>query len=213
MRPGQTVTVRIEDLTWSAKVALSDKASGLDDLRRLLHEVDNALLARLEESRRSDHRLTGGLWDLAFRSGAKSGIEDELRRIGNTLRAIKNPTGYRPSTSKNPTIVGRLWAHANKTAPDGLSKTAKALTKALDVRNVGDDDASLAAVLNRPSNPIDDARMRWSFALIVTLRSACQLVTAAAHDDSYPRFPAVLLRSTSLDLRRFLDTAVAKLRR
>ena len=83
---------------------------------------------------------------------------------------------------------------------------------ALDVADTEEDDASLAAVLNRPSSPIGEARVRWAFALIVTLRSACQLVTAAAHDDSYPRFPTALLRSTSLDLRRFLDAAVAKLR-
>ncbi len=208
----QTATVRIEDLTWSATVALSDRASGLDDLRRILYEVDRALLARLEQSRQSDHRLTGSFWDLALSIGATGGVGEEMERIRNTLNSIRNPTGYRPSTSKNPTVVGRLWAHANRTAPDRLQKTANALTKALDIGQVYDDDASLVAVLNRPSNPIGDARVRWSFALIATLRSACQLVTAAAHDDSYPEFPTVLLRSTSLDIRRFLDAAVAKLR-
>lgn len=211
VRPGKTETVLIEDLTWSATVALSDRASRLDDLRRILYNIDRALLDRLEQSRRSDHNLTASLWDLALSSGTKGGFDEEMRRIRNTLRAIRNPTGYRPSTSKNPTIVGRLWAHANKTAPDSLPKTAKALTTALNMTEVGD-DASLVAVLNRPTNPINEARVRWSFALIMTLRSACQLVTAAAHEDIYPPFPFVLLRSTSLDLRRFLDTAVAKLR-
>ena len=218
VRPGQTATVRIEDLTWSAAVALSDGASGLDDLRRILYEVDKALLVRLRASRQSDRRRTRSLWDLAL-SGRTAGggideesIDEELERIGGTLEAIRNPTGYRPSASKNPTIVGRLWAYANKTAPDGLLKMAKALANALDVGEIRDGE-SLVAVLNRPSNRIDDAAVRWSLGLIVTLRIACQLVTAAAHADDYPRFSAVLLRSTSEDLRRFLDSAAAKLRR
>ena len=54
--------------------------------------------------------------------------------------------------------------------------------------------------------------MFWAFGLIVTVRAACQLVTAAAHADEYPRFGAQLLQSTSRDLRSFLNGAVKKLR-
>ena len=198
-------------------MALSDEASGLDDLRRILYEVDKALLGRLQAVRRRDRRSTQSFWDLALGRTAVGGIDekfidDELERTGLTLETVRNPTGYRPSVSKNPTVVGRLWAHANKTAPDGLMKMAKALAKALEVGDIGDDD-SLVAVLNRPSNRIDDAGVRWSLSLIVTLRIACQLATAAAHADDYPRFSAVLLRSTSQNLRRFLDSAAANLRR
>jgi K+-sensing histidine kinase KdpD len=46
--------------------------------------------------------------------------------------------------------------------------------------------------------------------LILTVRSACQLVTAAAHADD-PQFGAQLLQSTSHDLRSFLDRTIAKL--
>ena len=211
VKPGQTATVRIEDLTWSAAVALSDAASGLDDLRRILYEVDKALLVRLQASRRSDHRRTRSFWDLVLSGHTEGrGIEEEFERIGKTLEAIRNPTGYRPSASKNPTVVGRLWAEANRTAPDGLTKIARALAQALDEADLGDDE-SLVAVLNRPSNRIDDAGVRWSLGLIVTLRIACQLATAAAHADDYPQFSAVLLRSMSENLRRFLDKAAAKL--
>ncbi len=136
VKPGQTATVRIEDLTWSATVALSDEASGLDDLRRILYGVDGALLARLRAVRESDRRRTQSFFDLALERTAGGGIDekfidDELERIAVTLETIQNPTGYRPSASKNPTVVGRLWSHANKTAPDGLLRMAKALAKAL----------------------------------------------------------------------------------
>ena len=210
VKAGQTVTVRIDDLTWSASVVLSDEAAELDDLRRILCDVDRALLNRLQESQRLG-RPTQSLWDqMGLESTAGGDIDEELGKIGKTLKGIKNPTGYRPSVSKNPTVVGRLWAHANRTAPDRLPRAAKALAAALGTVDVPE-DSSLAAVLNRPSRRID-ANVRWCLALIVTLRTACQFATAAAHADDYPRFSAVLLRATSRNLRQFLDRAAAHLR-
>ena len=211
VRQGETATVRVDDLTWSASVVLSDEASELDDLRRILYDVDRALLNRLQESQRIG-RSTQSLWDrMGLESTAGGDIDEELDRIGRKLDETRNPTGYRPSASKNPTVVGRLWAHANGTAPEKLPKAAEALANALGTWNAPE-DLSLAAVLNRPSNRIDDASMRWCLALIVTLRTACQLATAAAHADDYPRFSAVLLRATSRNLRQFLDRAVVHLR-
>ena len=40
--PRQTPTTRIEDLTWSARLSLSDPTLALDDLRRILHDLDDA---------------------------------------------------------------------------------------------------------------------------------------------------------------------------
>lgn len=208
---GQQATVRIEDLTWTASVALSDQATALDDLRRLLHEVDKALLLRLRASRQRDHRKTQALLELVFDDAVKPGaLDEELDRIGRTLNEVRNPTSYRPSVSHDPTVVGRLWAHSSQTAPDKLPKAAKALARALGEGSLGD-RPSLAAVLQRPPPRVLDASDQWCFELIVTLRTACQLATAAAHADDYPSFPAILLRATSNDLCRFLDNAVAKL--
>ena len=209
---GHTAMVRIEDLSWTARVALSDQTAELHDLRRLLHEVDKALLHRLRVARQLDHRKTQSLLDLVFADAVEKGtVDEELVRIGTTLNEVHNPTSYRPSASpRNPTVVGRLWAHANRTAPDRLPRTAKALAEALGEVSLAD-DVSLAAVLQRPSDRIREATAQWCFTLIVTLRTACQLATAAAHADDYPRFPSVLLRTTSDDLRWFLDNAVAKL--
>lgn len=208
--PGQTPEVHIEDLTWSARVLLSDPKLALDDLRRLLHELDETLTRSLLASRAADHRLANSLWD---QIGPKnSGIEDTLREAQGRLDAV-TPTAYRPSTRHGkPTVVGLLWRHANGTPPDAVSRTAKALVEALRIKDteIGR-DASLAAVLNRPSSPLV-GRVQWAFSLIVTVRCACQLVTAAAHADEYPRFGAELLQATSHDLRSFLDDAVARLR-
>lgn len=209
--PGRTPPVRIKDLTWSARVSLSDRTLALDDLRRILHDLDLALTNRLQASLQTDHRLTNSLWDRIRRKSER--IEDELPRMKARLRAVSNATAYRPSVAHGSTVVGLLWAHANSRAPDDVQRTAKALAEGLQIEDADADadDASLAAVLNRPSNRMD-ARVQWAFCVIVTVRSACQLVTAAAHADEYPRFRAQLLQSTSHDLRSFLDNAVAKLR-
>lgn len=208
--PGQTPPVRIEDLTWSARLSLSDPTLALDDLRRILHDLDHALTNRLQVSLETDHRLTNSLWNRIRRKGR---ISDDLPRMKAKLNTVSNATAYRPSVAHSLTVVGLLWGYANSKAPDDLQRTAGALADALQIEDadVERDDASLAAVLNRPANPMD-ARVRWAFALIVTVRGACQLVTAAAHADEYPRFRAQLLQSTSHDLRSFLDDAVARLR-
>lgn len=210
--PGQTPTVLIRDLTWSTRVPLSDPTLALDDLRRILHDVDHALTDRLQGSLETDHRCTNSLWNQICRNGGKIG--DELKRMKTRLHEISNPAAYRPSAVPGkPTMVGLLWAHANSKAPDAVQKTAKALADGLRIEDDGvdRDDVSLVAVLNRPSNRMD-ARVRWAFCLIATVRGACQLVTAAAHADEYPRFGAQLLQATSHDLRSFLDDAVTRLR-
>ena len=211
--PGQTVAAYIDDLTWSVRVRLSDGVVALNDLRRIIYELDRALLARILETRRADHRPAQALWD-RIRRQDESDIELVLQGIDAKLRSITNLDDFRPSTSRSPTMTGRLWFEANRNSPDKLRKVAEALARALraDRLDPGRDDVSLIGVLNRPSAPIEDMGTQWSFHLIVTLRCACQLMTAAAHADEYPLFPDVLLRATSLDLRRFLDDAIRMLK-
>lgn len=212
--PGQTVTARINDLTWSVRVSVSDGVAACDEIQRILHELDLAMVDRLRDSQRADHRRIQALW-AAIRRESDLDVGSTLASIRTSLGEIRNPNDFRPSTMRNPTVVGRIWHLANKTPPDGLRRKAKALADALRASELRLDegvDDSLLVVLNRPAEPIRDEEIRWCFQLIVTLRSACQMVTAAAHADEYPRFPDVLLRATSLDLRRFLDRATRILR-
>lgn len=210
--PGHTTAVSIDDLTWTAAVAVSDRSLTLDDLRRILYDLDRALVARLTDTLRRDRRRAQAFWDLTQgEDGRGARMTEELARMEDILGEIRNPTDYRPSAGKGHTMIGRLWAHTNRTSPDRLGRTANALAHALDLGDAGNQDMSLAAVLGRPTNPIGDRRVRWAFCLTITVRSACQLVTAAAHADEYPRFAVSLLKSTSLDMRRFLDAAVTRL--
>lgn len=206
---GKEVAARIDDLTWSVHVRLSDEAVAVNELQRLLHELDRALVARIQQALKSDHRQVQAFWDRIRREG-ESDLGQVLQEIDQTLGRITNPADFRPSTSRSPSVIGRLWYEANRNSPDALPKVAKALARALrtDQIDLQSDTTTLAATLNRPTNPIENPGTRWSFHMIVTLRNACQLVTAAAHADQYPMFPDVLLRATSRDLRRSLDEAI-----
>ena len=181
-----------------------------NDLQRILYNCDQALMVRIQEALKTDHRQVQALWD-RIRRPDENDLVLVLQGIDKTLNDIRNSTDFRPSASRNATMVGRLWFAANSISPDKLPRVAKALARALraDQLDIGNDVTTLMAVLNRPTQLIGDRGIRWSFHLIVTLRNACQLVTAAAHADQYPMFPDVLLRTTSLDLRRFLDEAIS----
>lgn len=213
LTPGQIVTARIDDLTWSVNVPMSDEVIALDELRRILYELDSLMVVRIREILEKDHRRVQAFSSYILRE-KEDGIGEVLDSIGKSLEEVKNPAGFRPSTQRNSTIIGRLWFKANNSSPDKLPRLSKALASALQVDDldISDRGDSLAGVLNRPTNPIGDGGTRWCFHLLVTLRSACQLATAAAHADDYPLFPDVLLRSVSRDLRQFLDGAIQVLK-
>jgi len=208
--PLQSVTARIEDLTWTARVSLRDSVLAIEEVHRLLYDVEVALVNRVQRSLAADHRLVQALWADIERE-RKVSVAEGLRQARVYLQGVRNPTSFRPST-RGPTIIGRIWYKASSTAPEGLAKTAKALASALALEETeGFEDPPLVGVLNRPMNRIGVKRYSWSFNLVLALRSACQLVTAAAHADEYPPYSVFLLRSTIEDLRRFLDSAAALL--
>ena len=212
---GQEVTARIEDLTWSAGVALSAPEAHIGEIKRLLCELDRILLERVQSVGADDHRLVRGLLDRFQPDPAESvSLEDFLSGAQAALDNVKNPRDYRPS-SRSGTAVGRLWSLSGRTHADGLGKVAPSLAQALQVgaQELEGHEESIMAVLGRPPNPIGDAGNRWAFDIIVTVRAACQLVTAAAHADAYSRYPVRLVGSLSRELQRSLDGFVEVLGR
>lgn len=127
---GQTATARINDLTWSVRVSVSDGAVACDEIQRILHELDLAMVIRLQDSQRANHRRIQALW-AAIRLDSDPDVGSALAGIRATLGEVRNPADFRPSTIRNPTVVGRIWHLANKTSPDGLRRKAKALAHAL----------------------------------------------------------------------------------
>lgn len=209
--PSTSVTATIMDLTWSTHISLRAEELHVGELGRLAFELDRELIRHLRACHERDHRLVNSLHEaLRSRSDGKVSFTDLLSAAEAALDRVTNPRDYRPSTARNPTLVGRLWRLANTTPADGLGKVAKSLVKALDLSPPMATDAheSVIAVLGRPSSPIVDPLHRWGFNLVVTIRAACQLITAAAHADEYAEYPQPLLRSISRDIRISLDDSV-----
>lgn len=214
INPNHTVTASIEDVTWTASTSLKDDTLGVFDLHRILFELEVLLIECIQRTLTDDRTKAFSLWEQL-----REGIEDKnLARVLPDLRgkieSVENPGGYRPSARKNGTIIGRLWYRAITEPPERLTKLAKALACSLRVESSSQLELtrpSLVTVLNRPSNRIQDSSVLWAFNLIVTLRSACQLVTAAAHADEYPRYPILLLKSLVYELVEVLDQSISVL--
>lgn len=205
LTPSKEAQAAIIDLTWSADVSLSAPEARVGDLRRLLLELDRALINSLQTSRQIDHRRVNALL-----ARLKIGSFDAfVTSACEVLDTVKNPRDYRPS-SRNPTPVGHLWRATAETHADKLVSTAKSLAQALCITpgTIGEYAEAIVTVVSRPSAPIRDPADRWAFDVIMATGAACRLVTAAAHADDYSRYPVWLVGSLSRDLRRSLDRIV-----
>ena len=210
LHASQEVTARIDDLTWTTRVPLSAAEAHMGDLRRLLYELDDALLERLRvvgEQRDADRRLQMSLLDRIRANSEKTLAIGELVAAARTeLRAVRSPRDYRPR-STGPTMISRLWRATVEKPANELHQLANSLATALRIvpGSIGAHEESIVTVLGRPTNPIRDPAARWAFDVIATVGAACQLATAAAHADAYVRYPVRLVGSLSRDLQRALD--------
>ncbi|MYB36350.1 MAG: hypothetical protein F4Y26_02950 [Gammaproteobacteria bacterium] len=207
---GQTVTTTVEELTWDVVARLDEGRLDVTDISRLLYELDRALLDRLREALATPRKVQS----IAGHLFKDTSIPEELEKVDAALARVSSGR-YRPSARPGfPSLVARIWRHVNETSPEALVKVAKALAQALEP-DIGSDETatmSMMTLLNRTSNPLRDEGTKWCFNLMITTRSACQLLTAAAHPAEYPVFPVALQRTMSRDLRRSLDRVVAVLR-
>ena len=211
LNPGITMDSRIEDLTWSAGAPINCPEARISDLSRLIWELEGVLIKRIERVHNSNHRLTNSFLSRARRNNES--IHDILADATNDRANVSNPSGFRPSIRHGGSLVARFWLMAQGSSPDELKECAISVSSALfgDAELSAKGHESLVTVLSRPSAPITDAKLRWAANFLVTLRAACQLVTAAAHSDDYSGYPVALLRAASMDIRRALTDVYAEL--
>ena len=213
MVPGTIVNAAVTDLTLRVAVSLSAPGLRTGELRRLLYDLDCELLAKVQTCLTVDDRRVKSLLELLWeRPAGSSNFSEITDGVAHKLASIKNPRSYRPSRAKakERTLVGQLWRAANARSAYCLVDVAESLARAIrpQTAQATDYPETLLTVLARPPRPFPNVGTRWAYNVIVTVQSACQLVTAAAHADDYGQYSAWLLRSLSLDLRRSLDHAV-----
>jgi hypothetical protein len=212
---GELNAMKVIDLTWRAVVSLASREVGAGDVARLLFELEGESLRALErrngESRRHTDRL---LSLLKADDGQPSNIDAVIEACRGYRATVTDINHFRPSIRSGKSLVALLWARVNATAPDGLTALGTALADSLGMCPASELEVHqpLIAVLSRPSGAVSPSGL-WGRSLLIALRSGCQLTTASAHADAYPKYDSRTVQAMSLDIRRALDAYCRDLRR
>lgn len=200
---GRTVSVVIEDMSWTTDAALNCEEANTGDICERLFDLEVSLLSRLQAAYVSDKQCADAFWSLIRREEDLS-YGELLERFRESRNQVSNPSAFRPSLRNGASLIARLWAVGHQRNPED-HMPGKALARALALSDdAASDHESFASLIRRPSTYVPLASTRFARNALATIASACQLVTASAHADSYGRYPVALLVSYSFDLRRCL---------
>jgi hypothetical protein len=215
IKGGTTVSMLIEDLTWTADAPLGAAEVRVDELCEGLLDLEEALLRRLGEvlAQDSDRRKTMAFLDLIRRENGEK-LNEVLDSATDHHAAITTPSAFRPSLREGHSLIARLWGTVQERPPEQMKAPSKALADALDLPEelTLEWHESIASVLRRPSGGETSVRLRFGRNILLTVGAVCQMVTAAAHADAYSHYPVALLRSFSYDMRRSLSDGAAVIR-
>jgi hypothetical protein len=206
---GQTVDIIIEDLTRTSKAKIKCPEARLDDICRLLFDLENALRLRLRHVMDVDHNKCNAFFELIKDDKvAGENFRIFLQQAEAKANAVQHADSFRPSAGEGLTVIGRLMRMVGKSSADELSKRAKAFSAALDLDAscLKHSHESLLTVIFRPTIRVIDDQVRFGRNVLLTIFAASQMVTAAAHADDYGMYPVLYLQGTSYDLRVSLQS-------
>jgi hypothetical protein len=204
---GRTVFVEIEDLTYTADASLSHETLQINRIAEELWALERALVDRIEAVHKSDHRQTNAL--LSYLRAIDSSVT--IPSLIEASRAYRlrfyDPAGFRPSAREKQCFVSRLVLLVSSTSPSELSSRCAAIAQALGCVNI--DTApkeTMPAVMLRPTQRDPNHGVRLARNIALTSFAAFQLMNANAHSGEYGRYPVLLLRGISHDLRMGLSS-------
>lgn len=212
---GESVPMYIEDITWTAEAPINSPELRLDELCQLLYELDKAIAQRLLFVYGHDHNAGNPLLELLRKI-----VQDDLNFhefLSSALRfneSIENTTAFRPSIKEKRSLISQIWATMYGCGPDQLQKPARAFETALELKgeDIRNFHISFVTVLNRPSRRDDGKGIIFIKNMLLAIFSSCQYITAAAHADSYEKYPLGLIKTLSYDLRLALSETLGTLR-
>ena len=209
---GEQVGAYLKDLTWNVNVPLKSPDVKGDSIARLLFGVEGALQTRLRSQREIDRHCTAGLLE-KLRTDKINESLDEILQLARAHRdTVSDPGSFRPSRRDRKALIARIWDFYMKNGPEQLLQYARPLAVALRPQlRSGSFTMPLQALILRPTGPMPEEDIQWALCLIISIGAGCQLLTAIAHSDEYPRYPSLVLRALSLDIRKFLQEATENL--
>jgi hypothetical protein len=204
---GRSISIVMEDLTWTGQAPLSCEEAAIPELSSVLFNLEGEMLGRLSAIRRQAPNASDSLWEY-LRSDDKYRFEDFISDAGKFRRNILNETEFRPSIRERKSLLARMWRKVQCTPPESVGRTAVALADALSLPEpLGCQwHQTMISILYRPSNPARTEGSYFSHGVLVSVAAALQLVTASKHSEGY-LVPVPLSRSLSYDLRAGLASA------
>lgn len=207
IRPGESVDILVEDLTWVVDAPLNCEEARVDDICVALYDLEGALINRLTIAHQARHNAGNALMEHIRQTSDEKYVE-LLQQFTETHGRVSVASAFRPSLRAAKSLISRIWGIVQKRNPDGLHKPSAALAEALGLeRNIAPGWESIVSVLNRQSNADVSPSQRFARGVLITVGASCQYITAAAHADAYGRYPVPLLISFSYDLRKSLREA------
>jgi len=205
---GRTISVILEDLTWSGDAPLDCEEATVPEVCARLFTVDGVLLNRLSAVHSRSRASTDALWSRLEGEGPHA-FGDFLAAAATFRDGVGNAASFRPDARAGSTFVARIWRTMQHTAPESVGRLAEALANALDLPEpIGHSwYQTMVSVLSRPASPSPSERRAFASNILRTVAVSAQFITVAAHADAYASYPVPLIRSLSFDLRRGLADA------
>lgn len=203
---GTTVQVSLEDLTARADGSFRAPEARIEELSSSLYRIETQIAVRLNATHLRDRNQTAPFWQHFRRAKDFATLDEFLVANAAWQQTVRNAEAFRPSLKDGKSLVARCWETAVTNSPDALTARGRHLAAALDVPAALTRDwyEGILPVLWRPATPEGTSAARFGRHLIVSVATACQLTTAAAHADSYGKYPLILLSALSFDIRRSL---------
>ncbi|MDQ1638181.1 MAG: hypothetical protein QOF62_1520 [Pyrinomonadaceae bacterium] len=205
---GNSIFILIEDLTRTADGPMNIQEVQLPDLCERIFALEVALVNRLSLVLERDRHAGQAFYLLIKNQKENEKYGAFLSESAKYHREVSNPKGFRPSLKEGRCLISRLLYLVRTSTVDEITKRAEALSIALGLPDgIPTPPDSIVSVLLRATNK-QVHTISFARNLLMTVYASAQLITAAAHSDEYPRYPIVLLRSVSFNLRNVLDTSL-----
>lgn len=203
---GRTVECLIRDVETSLEGPINVDEIRISELRARIYRLERALIERASSVTGSNHnkgnRLLGIVRDV---SDAGLGLGEFLRNAESVLLKVADPSAYRMSLKNDHGFMSMLLRASFRQPIQTIPRIGRALEDALGLtrENIDVTRGGIVALLLR-SNQREELPRLWASDVIRTVLASYQLITAEAHADRYPRFPIVVTKSVSFDLRKAL---------
>jgi hypothetical protein len=202
----QQVSCFITDITRRIDAPLNATEADAGRIHRALYAVEAALVRRLVHVSSRTPEVQQDFFH-AVRRRSDAGWIDFLARAKSAVENVTDVESYRPSVRRGEAVTSRLW-EVNQARPAAeVEVAARGLATALQIPERAPLEGwreGLFGVLARHTGSRETVRERFSRNAIVTVSTACQYITCAAHADGYERFPVNLLMAVVDDLHRSL---------